>query len=154
MNAAQFFDHWNKVWRDLMLAVDLLEDEHLDFRPAETYSRTIGDILRHIIHQEQSWLHYVVQRELSGWPDERAEELDSMDAIRTEMERVHKATMDFLATIPVDDFNRIVQVPGDGTPKLGWILWHVFEQEIHHRGELFLCLSLLGLARPKTDRPG
>jgi uncharacterized damage-inducible protein DinB len=54
----------------------------------------------------------------------------------------------------VDDFNRIVAVPGDGTPKMGWILWHVFEQVIHHRGELFLCLSLLGLERPKIDRPG
>jgi uncharacterized damage-inducible protein DinB len=54
----------------------------------------------------------------------------------------------------MDDFNRIVQVPGDGTPKLGWILWHVLEQQIHHRGELFLCLSLLGMERPKIDRPG
>jgi len=30
----------------------------------------------------------------------------------------------------------------------------VFEQQIHHRGELYLCLSLLGLERPETDRPG
>lgn len=154
MNAAQFFDHWNKVWRDLMLAVAMLSDEHLDFRPAESYSRSVGDILRHIIYQEQSWIHYVVRRELPGWPDEDAEHLNSMKAIKAEMEKVHKDTMSFLATIPVEDFNRIVQVPEDGTPKLGWILWHVFEQEIHHRGELFLCLSILGLGRPKTDRPG
>jgi uncharacterized damage-inducible protein DinB len=154
MNAAQFFDHWNKVWRDLMLAVAMLSEEHLEFRPADSYSRTVGDILRHIIYQERSWIHYVVRRELAGWPDENAGGLNSLDAIKEEMESVHRDTMDFLATVPVEDFNRIVQVPEDGTPKLGWILWHVFEQEIHHRGELFLCLSLLGLGRPKTDRPG
>ncbi len=51
------------------------------------------------------------------------------------------------------EFDRIVQVPGDGTPMLGWILWHVLEQVIHHRGELFLCLSLLGMDRPAIDRP-
>jgi uncharacterized damage-inducible protein DinB len=137
-----------------MLAVAMLQDEHLDFRPADTYSRTVGDILRHIINQEKSWIHYVVRRELPSWPDEDQQRLSSIEAIKTEMENIHKDTMDYLATVPVEDFNRIVQVPEDGTPKLSWILWHVFEQEIHHRGELFLCLSLLGMERPKTDRPG
>ncbi len=89
MNAAQFFDHWNKVWRDLMLAVLMLKDKDLGFRPSEHYQRSVGDNLRHIINVEQ-----------------------------------------------------------------GWVLGHVFEQEIHHRGELYLCLSLLGYDRLKTDRLG
>jgi uncharacterized damage-inducible protein DinB len=154
MNAAQFFDHWNKVWRDLMRAVSMLQDEHLGFRPAERYPRTVGDILRHIINLEQGWIHYVVRRVLPAWPDEGADRLTSLRAIQDEMERVHRETMHYLADVPVEDFSRIVQVPQDGSPKLQWILWHVFEQEIHHRGELYLCLSLLGMDRPKTDRPG
>jgi uncharacterized damage-inducible protein DinB len=96
----------------------------------------------------------VVRRELKAWPDEQADDLKSLHDIRAEMDRTHKMTMDYLTSVPVDDFNRIVQVPQDGSPKLGWILWHVLEQEIHHRGELYLCLSLLGMDRPKTDRPG
>lgn len=154
MNAAQFFDHWNKVWRDLTRAVSMLSEEHIDFKPAETYHRTVGDILRHLINLECGWIHYVVRRDLSEWPAEDDGELKTLQALQTELERTHKATMDYLATVPVEDFNRIVQVPGNGAPKLGWILWHVFEQEIHHRGELYLCLSLLGMDRPKTDRPG
>ncbi len=154
MNAAQYFDHWNKVWRDLMRAVSMLQDEDLAFCPSENYGRSIGDILRHIINLESGWIHYVVRRSLSSWPDEEAERLNSLDSIRAEMESVHKDTMNYLDTVPIDDFDRIVQVPGDGTPKLDWILWHVFEQEIHHRGEIYLCLSLLGKERPKTDRPG
>lgn len=153
MNAAQFFDHWNKVWRDLMRAVDVLDDGHLEFTPAKSYPRNVGDILRHIINLEQGWIHYVIRRSLPSWPPEN-EHLKSVDAIRSEMKRVHTETMDYLATVNVEDFNRIVQVPDDGAPKLAWILWHVFEQHIHHRGELFLCLSLLGLERPQTDRPG
>ena len=27
---------------------------------------------------------------------------------------------------------------------LGWIIWHVLEHEIHHRGELSMALGLLG----------
>lgn len=153
MNAAQYFDHWHKVWRDLMRGVSLLDDEHLDFQPSEQYGRTVGDILRHLINLEQGWIHFVIRRQLSQWPDEDPG-LNTVEAVRSEMRRVHKETFDFLSQLPAEDFNRIVQVPGDGTPKLGWILWHVLEQQIHHRGELFLCLSLLGLERPKTDRPG
>lgn len=154
MNAAQYFDHWHKVWRDLMRGVSLLQDEHLEYRPAEAYERTVGDILRHLINVEQGWIHYVIRREMEDWPQADSVELNSVDEFRDEMQRVHKSTFDYLTTLQVEDFNRIVQVPGDGTPKLGWILWHVLEQQIHHRGELFLCLSLLGMDRPKTDRPG
>ncbi|HEX9796204.1 MAG TPA: DinB family protein [Anaerolineales bacterium] len=154
MNAAEYFDHWQKVWRDLIRAVAVLKDEHLDFRPSDNYPRTVGDILRHLINLEQGWIGYVIRRDQEGWPDERMAELSTVQALRDELQRVHHQTMDYLQTIPAEDFNRIVQVPGDGTPKLGWILWHVLEQQIHHRGELFMCLSLLGLDRPKTDRPG
>lgn len=154
MNAAEYFDHWAKVWRDLQLGIAVLRDEQLSFRPAERYSRTVGDILRHIINVEQGWIHYVVRRSLSSWPEENAGQLDTVRAIQAELTRTHKETMEYLNTVPMDDFNRIVQVPGDGTPKLGWILWHVLEQQIHHRGELFLCLSLLGMERPTIDRPG
>lgn len=153
MNAAQFFDHWNKVWRDLMLAVSMLKDEDLAFKPSERYQRSVGGILLHLINVEQGWIHYVIRRKLEGWPQEKSG-LTSLEAIQAEMEAVHDETLAYLGTLDVEDFNRIVQVPDDGTPKLGWILWHVFEQEIHHRGELYLCLSLLGYDRPKTDRPG
>ena len=154
MNAAQFFDHWNTVQRDLLRAVAMLKDEHLAFRPAPAYARSVGGILRHIINLEEGWIQYVIRRELEVWPAEGDPSGPSVGAIREDLERVHKATMTYLSTLPVDDFNRIVQIPGDGTPKLGWILWHVLEQLIHHRGELFLCLSLLGMERPKIDRPG
>jgi uncharacterized damage-inducible protein DinB len=154
MNAAQFFDHWNKIWRDLQRAVSMLKDEHLDFRPAESYHRSVKDILLHIIEIEQFWIHDVIQKGASASSNIDKGRLRTVAEIQEEMEAVHKQTMDFLATVPVEDFNRIVQVPQNGTPKLGWILWHTFEQQIHHRGELYLCLSLLGMDRPKTDHPG
>jgi uncharacterized damage-inducible protein DinB len=152
MNAAQFFDHWNKVWRDLMRAISMLQDEHLSFRPSEHYPRTIGDILLHIMNLEEGWIHFVVRRARTTWPEERS--LNDITRLRQALNDVHQETMEYLASVPIEDFNRIIQVPDDGTPKLDWILWHVFEQQIHHRGELYLCLSLLGLERPKTDRPG
>lgn len=153
MNAAEYFDHWIKVWRDLLRAVAMFSDDDLSFQPTEHYERSVGDILRHLIDLEEGWIHYVIRRELETWPEERTD-LDTIDALENAMEQVHAKTMEYLQGLPVEDFNLIVQVPDDGTPKLAWILWHVLEQQIHHRGELYLCLSLLGKERPKTDRPG
>jgi uncharacterized damage-inducible protein DinB len=153
MNAAEYFDHWIKIWRDLMRAISMLSDEDLGFRPSDNYTRTVGDILRHLINLEEGWIHYVIRREIDSWPSERTD-IETVAGLKQEMETVHDKTMEYLQHLPADDFNRIVQVPDDGTPKLGWILWHVLEQQIHHRGELYLCLSLLGMERPKTDRPG
>jgi len=153
MNAAQYFDHWDVVWRDLLRGVAMLKEEHFRFRPAERYPRTVGDILNHIADLEDQWLHFVIRRAHPAWPVPGFAPPATLEDTRTRMASVHKATMDYLASVSEEDFNRIVQVPGDGTPKLVWILWHVLEQEIHHRGELFLCLSLLGLDRPEIDRP-
>lgn len=38
------------------------------------------------------------------------------------MELMHAETMEYLASIPIEDSCLIVQVPDDGSPKLGWIL--------------------------------
>ena len=131
----------------------MLEDDDLSFQPAKHYPRTVGGILRHIINLQQGWIHFVIFRALPSWPEEDEEGLDTVAAIRSKLEQVFSETMDHLSTIPVEDLNRVVQVPEDGVPKMSWILWHVLEQQIHHRGELFLCLSLLGKERPTIDRP-
>ena len=70
MNAAQFFDHWNTVHRDLLRAVAVLDDSDLEFQPAKAYTRTVGGILSHIINLEQGWIHYVINRSLDSWPEE------------------------------------------------------------------------------------
>lgn len=152
MNAAQYFDHWHVVQRDLLRALALLEDSDLQYEPSPHYHRTVGDILRHLINLQEAWIHYVVRRALPSWPTEDPS-LQTVAAIRERLDKTFKETMDYLATIPADEMNRIIQVPDDGTPKLSWILWHVLEQVIHHRGELFLCLSLLGKERPAIDHP-
>ena len=152
MNAAQYFDHWNTIHRDLLRVVAMLSDEDLSYQPTEHYSRSVRGILQHIINVEEGWIHFIIRRALPAWPKE-TENLNSVNDVRKKLDEVFAETMAYLSSIQVDDLNRVVQVPDDGVPKLSWILWHVLEQQIHHRGELFLCISLLGKERPKLDRP-
>jgi uncharacterized damage-inducible protein DinB len=136
-----------------MRVVSKLQDEHIDFQAAETYMQSVGGILHPIIHLEEGWIHFVIRRARLEWPAEDRPGLTTIEATRDEMGCVHKETLDYLTSLPGEELSRVVQVPGNGTPKLGWILWHVFEQQIRHRGECYLYLSLLGMERPETDRP-
>jgi uncharacterized damage-inducible protein DinB len=42
------------------------------------------------------------------------------------------------------ELGRRIELPWGGHTSLGWVVWHVLEHEIHHRGELSLILGLLG----------
>jgi uncharacterized damage-inducible protein DinB len=78
MYADELFDHWQVVWRDLLRGVAVLKDEHLAFRPAEAYPRSVGQILLHLINLEEGWIHFVVRRALPAWPPARPELLESV----------------------------------------------------------------------------
>ncbi len=119
MNAAQFFDHWQIVFRDLMRAVAMLKDADLAFRPAETYPRTVGDILRHMISLEQGWIHFVIRRQLKAWPDTADGELNTVAEIKQALDATHRDTFNYLSTIPVEDFQPHRAGPQRRHPQVG-----------------------------------
>jgi len=49
-----------------------------------------------------------------------------------------------LKGLETSDLAKKYQIPNGNTFTLRWIIWHVLEHEIHHRGELSLILGLLG----------
>jgi uncharacterized damage-inducible protein DinB len=79
-----------------------------------------------------------------GWPtDYTLENYPSREAIKSLLVEVHAKTFAFLATLTMDDLDTIIDSPW-GEFSLGFIIWHVLEHEIHHRGELSLIIGTLG----------
>jgi uncharacterized damage-inducible protein DinB len=67
-----------------------------------------------------------------------------LEAIKTKLNEVHAQTLTYLANLELDDLDRVIEAPWGETFTLGWVIWHVLEHEIHHRGELSLILGMLG----------
>ncbi len=148
MNAAELFEHWRIVRRDLNAALDLLTDEELDFVPrAGLWS--LGTVARHIAEAEEGWFRYVVNNEMGQWPDFKDEHYPTVQSIEELLAAVHERTQLFLATIDFDDLERAVPTPWGEDIPLRWIVWHVLEHEIHHRGEIYLMLGLMGMEAPE-----
>jgi uncharacterized damage-inducible protein DinB len=148
MNAKELFGHWAEVREGLLQALDKLTDAQLDFVPREGLW-SLGTVARHIANAEGGWFRYAVARELAEWPVEyTAEEYPTIESIKALLTEVHARTEAYLVTVNAAYLDQAIEVPWGAEISLRWIIWHVLEHEIHHRGEIFLMLGMLGLEGP------
>jgi uncharacterized damage-inducible protein DinB len=64
------------------------------------------------------------------------------------MRRMHAETVDLLQRLRPEDLDRKCVTP-EGHPITSWkLLRAMVEHEIHHRGEIYVYLALLGVPRP------
>jgi uncharacterized damage-inducible protein DinB len=147
MNADELLRHWRTVRRGLFLALDQLTDEQLAFVPREGMW-SLGTVARHIANAEEGWFRYVATRELDEWPPFVEEASATVESIKDLLAEVHDRTEAYLGLVDDAAFEREITAPWGATFNLRWILWHVLEHEIHHRGEIYLMLGLLGVEAP------
>lgn len=144
MKPTDMFSHWERVRDGLLQTIDLFSEDELLYIPSET-SRTVGGTMLHIADAEDGWFRYAVTRELKEWPSQYSlENYPNREAIKRVLTDVHERTKEYLDTLEETDMGRIIEAPWNERFYLGWILWHVLEHEIHHRGELSLILGFLG----------
>ena len=148
VNAMQVFGHWRVVRRGLVAALDKLSDDQLDFVPGEGLW-SLGTIVRHIANAEEGWFRYTVTREYAKWPAAySANDYPSVRSVEALLEEVHARTEAFLEAGNVADLEQVVTIPSGERLTLREIVWHVLEHEIHHRGEIYLMLGLMGIEAP------
>jgi uncharacterized damage-inducible protein DinB len=147
MNAAERFQHWQSVRRGLIEALDKLSDEQLEFVPrAGLWS--LGKVVRHIADAEDGWFRYVTTHELDEWPQFPDEDYPTVESVKKLLNEVHHRTEAYLATLDDTDLEQSILAPWGSRFPLRWIIWHVLEHEISHRGEIYLMLGLMGMEAP------
>ena len=143
MKVDQIFNHWQQVRHDLLVTIDKFSQEELAYTPFKG-SWPVGQIMLHIADCEDNWLHGVVRQEIKPWVFYALADYHTKDAIKEMLDRAHRKTVAFLEGLEVVDLQKQYHTPDNESFSLYWIIWHVLEHEIHHRGELSLALGLLG----------
>lgn len=143
MRLSEMFSHWEQVRGDLLTAIDRFEEGELRHAPFDG-SWPAGKIMLHIAECEDSWLHGVVRRELTPWLVYELSQYPTKEAIRTVLDAAHQRTRGYLESADTSDLDSSFSTPNGEQFTLRWIVWHVLEHEIHHRGELSLILGQLG----------
>ena len=143
MNPSQMFNHWEQVRADLLATIEKFNQEELTFTPFNG-SWPVGQIMLHIAECEDYWLHWIVRHDIDRTRSYMLADHPSKLAIREMLDSARNRTLAFLETLDEVDLVKVYKTPHNESFPLGWIIWHVLEHEIHHRGELSLALGLLG----------
>lgn len=109
---------------------------------------TLGDLLRHIAVAER----FIWAETLSGGPSRyttHGKELaDGYASVLAFMERLHAESMEIFGKLGDEELQRKCNTPdGAVITKWKWLRLMV-EHEIHHRGQIYLYLGILGVPTP------
>jgi uncharacterized damage-inducible protein DinB len=146
MDAKELFGHWIEVRNGLIAALDKIVDAQLDFTPHEGLW-SLRETVVHIAGTEDGWLRSYTANLWHENPPQ-ASDFPTIASLKTLLAQQHAITEAQFAGNADAIMAKVCTLPWGAQVTMGWAVWHVLEHEIHHRGEIFLMLGLMGIEAP------
>jgi uncharacterized damage-inducible protein DinB len=145
------YDGWNGYQRLLVEALAPLPPDHLTLRAAPEL-RSVAEIAGHIASARVAWFHETMGEgdislaPLRAW-DNRDDPRPPLNAAELErgLERTWVMIASALDRWTTDDLGAEFERRGERHTRQE-IIWHVFEHDLHHGGEISLTLGAHGLS--------
>lgn len=142
-----FLDYLSKIRQRTERVIRCIPPDKLEWTYREG-KFTLGDQVRHVAAIER----YMFVETVSGRPSRYAgcgtELANGYDEVLRYMDRLHAESVEILSGLSDADLQRKCMTP-DGAPITAWKwLRAMVEHEIHHRGQIYLYLSLLQVPTP------
>jgi uncharacterized damage-inducible protein DinB len=145
MTAVDVVPIWKRLNEQLIQLVDRISDEHLDWSPKpELWS--FRRLFVHLAEAREQWMTRAINDAEPNFVGQRALSKDEiMDALRMTWERVERPFADQAKLDATYRDRWWAEAP----PYNGhWVAFHLLEHDLHHRAEMLLYLTLLGIEVP------
>jgi uncharacterized damage-inducible protein DinB len=109
---------------------------------------TLGDLLRHIAVAERYMWAENVQGQPARYTTHGKELADGLENVLAFMERLHAESVEIFSRLTPEDLQRKCVTPGNAPITTWKWLRLMTEHEIHHRGQIYLYLSMLDVPTP------
>jgi len=109
---------------------------------------TLGDILRHLAGIERDMYAENAQLRPSRYAGHGPELAEGVEAVRAYVDRCHAESMAIFRALTDADLERLCETPAGAKIPVGKWLRLMVEHEIHHRGQLYMALGILGVETP------
>jgi len=109
---------------------------------------TLGDLLRHIAIAERYMWAETLQGRQSRYVQHGKELADSYENVMALMQRLHAESMEIFGQLTDEDLQKKCKTPDDAEITRWKWLRLMAEHEIHHRGQIYLYLGMLGVPTP------
>jgi uncharacterized damage-inducible protein DinB len=144
---SEFLDYWEKVRQRTLKVVACIPADQFDW----TYQEgkfSFADIIRHLAGIERFMYAENAQLKPSRYSGHGKELADGREDVLAYMERLHREAMAVFSRLSEEDLSRKCVTPG-GAPITVWKwLRAMVEHEVHHRGQIYVYLGILGVATP------
>ena len=142
-----FLHYFNNVRERTMRVARCIPPDKLDW----TYTPgkfTLGDLLRHLAVIERDMYAENMQGKPSRYTSHGKELADGYENVLAFVERLHQESMEIFSKLTDADLQTKCKTPaGAEITKWKWLRL-MAEHEIHHRGQIYLYLSMLGMPTP------
>ena len=142
-----FLDYFERVRGRTLRVIKSIPREHIDW----TYKEgkfSFADLIRHLATIERYMYAENVQLKPSRYPGHGKELADGYDDVMAFFERLHRESMEIFGRLTGEDLKRKCTTPGGAEITVWKWLRAMIEHEIHHRGQIFLYLSMLDVRTP------
>ena len=142
-----FLDYYARIRARTRRVVALIPPDRLEWAPREG-AWTFGDLVRHLGSIERWMFAENVSGRPSRYPGHGRELADGYDAVLAYFDRMHEEAMDVFRALTPDALQARCTTPGGASmPAWKWLRAMV-EHEIHHRGQIYLMLGMIGVPTP------
>lgn len=142
-----FLQYFRNVRERTMRVARCVPPEKIDW----TYSPgkfTLGDLLRHIAVTERWIWGETLSGRSSGYTSHGKELAGTYEDVIALMEQLHAESIEIFANLSDEELQRKCKTPDAAEiTKWKWLRLMV-EHEIHHRGQIYLYLGMLGVPTP------
>jgi len=143
----EFLDYYSSVRRRTRRVADCIPPEHIEWAPRPG-AFTTGDLVRHIAATERWMFVETACGRPSRYTSHGRELADGKDAVLAYMDRLHAESIALLGALTPAALEQPAETPA-GTTLATWKwLRAMIEHEVHHRGQLYTLLGLLGVPAP------
>jgi uncharacterized damage-inducible protein DinB len=142
-----FLKYFDNIRTRTERVLDCVPVQYADWRP-EPGAFSFCDIIRHLGAIERWMFAENVSGRPSQYPGHGPELAQGLEDVRAYLHTMHVEAMAVLAQLTEEDLRRPCITPGGATlPTWKWLRAMV-EHEVHHRGQVYLMLRMLGIPTP------
>lgn len=137
-----FLDYYEKIRQRSLKVIRCIPPDRMDW----TYQEgkfTFADLIRHIASIERYMYAENAQLKPSRYPGHGRELADGYENVMAYLNRTHQESMEIFGRLSDEALQQKCKTPGETEITVWKWLRAMVEHEIHHRGQLYVYLSMI-----------
>jgi uncharacterized damage-inducible protein DinB len=144
---AEFVNYFERIRERTMHVAACIPPDRVEWTWREG-KFTLGDLCRHLGSIERWMFAENAQRKPSRYPGHGRELAAGYNAIFEYMNQMHAESMNIFRSLSDEDLERKCTTPGGVDLRVSKWLRSMIEHEVHHRGQIYMYLSMLDVKTP------